>query len=160
WMGLVVPEQYGGAGVGVLELALLCEQLGRCVVPGPFFSSAVLATLAILHGGSSAQKKRWLPPLARGELIGTLALLQESDGLAGAGITRGRRRGGGKGALAGGKPFVTEAHVADLLVVACRSAGRDEEGITLFLVPRETPGVKVLPLPSVDVTRRPMEVRF
>ena len=160
WMGLVVPEAHGGAGLGQLELALLCEQLGRAVVPGPFFSSAVLATLAILHGGSSAQKKRWLPRLASGAAVGTLALLEESDRLDAAGVAlRARARGGGW-ALSGTKLFVTDAHVADVLVVAARTAGRDEDGVTLFLVPRDTPGVKVLPLPSIDVTRRPMEVRF
>ncbi len=160
WMGLVIPEVYGGAGVGMLELALLCEQLGRAVVPGPFFSSAVLATLAILHGGSSAQKKRWLPALASGEALGALALLEESDRIDGAGVTMRARARGSKWALSGTKLFVTDAHVADVLIVACRTAGRDEDGVTLFLVPRETPGVKVLPLPSIDVTRRPMEVRF
>jgi alkylation response protein AidB-like acyl-CoA dehydrogenase len=160
WMGLIVPEPYGGAGLSMLDLALLCEQLGRAVVPGPFFSSAVLATLAIVHGGSSAQKKRWLPRLASGEVIGALAVLEESDRIDAAGVAlRARARGGGW-VLSGGKLFVTDAHVADLLVVAARTAGRDEDGVTLFLVPRDTPGVKVLPLPSIDVTRRPMEVRF
>ena len=160
WMGLVVPEAYGGAGLGQLDLALLCEQLGRAVVPGPFFSSAVLATLAILHGGSSAQKKRWLPRLASGEALGALALLEDNDRIDAGGVAmRARARGGGW-ALSGTKLFVTDAHVADVLVVAARTTGRDEEGVTLFLVPRETPGVKVLPLPSIDVTRRPTEVRF
>ena len=160
WMGLVVPEAYGGAGLGQLDLALLCEQLGRAVVPGPFFSSAVLATLAILYGGSSAQKKRWLPRLASGEALGALALLEESDRIDAGGVAmRARARGGGW-ALSGTKLFVTDAHVADVLVVAARTTGRDEEGVTLFLVPRDTPGVKVLPLPSIDVTRRPTEVRF
>jgi alkylation response protein AidB-like acyl-CoA dehydrogenase len=159
WMGLVVPEAYGGAGLGMLELALLCEQLGRAVVPGPFFSSAVLATLAILDGGSSAQKRRWLPRLASGEAVGTLALLEESDRLDAAGVAmRARPRAGGW-ALSGTKLFVTDAHVADLLIVVARVAGRDEEGVTLFLVPRDTPGLKVSPLPSIDVTRRTMEVR-
>jgi len=160
WLGLVVPESYGGAGLSTLDLSLLCEQLGRAVVPGPFFSSAVLATLAILHGGSAAQKKRWLPKLASGEAIGALALLEESDRIDAPGVAMKARARGGGWLLSGTKLFVTDAHVADLLVVAARTAGRDEDGVTLFLVPRDTPGVKVLPLPSIDVTRRPMEVRF
>jgi alkylation response protein AidB-like acyl-CoA dehydrogenase len=160
WLGLIVPEQYGGAGLSTLDLALLCEQLGRAVVPGPFFSSAVLATLAILHGGSAAQKKRWLPKLASGEAIGALALLEESDRIDAHGVAMKARARGGGWVLSGTKLFVTDAHIADLLVVAARTAGRDEDGVTLFLVPRDTPGVKVLPLPSIDVTRRPMEVRF
>ena len=160
WLGLVVPESYGGAGLSTLDLSLLCEQLGRAVVPGPFFSSAVLATLAILHGGSAAQKRRWLPKLASGETIGALALLEESDRIDAPGVAMKARARGGGWLLSGTKLFVTDAHVADLLVVAARTAGRDEDGVTLFLVPRDTPGVKVLPLPSIDVTRRPMEVRF
>lgn len=160
WLGLMVPEQYGGAGLSTLDLALLCEQLGRAVVPGPFLSSAVLATQAILYGGSAAQKKRWLPRLASGEAIGTLALLEESDRIDAAGVAVKARARGGGWSLSGTKLFVVDAHVADLLVVAARTAGRAEDGVTLFLVPRDTPGVKILPLPSIDVTRRPMEVRF
>ncbi len=160
WLGLIVPETHGGLGLTLLELALLCEQLGRHVVPGPFFSSAVLATSAILAAGSAAQKKRWLPALARGEAVGALALLEESDWLAAEGIAaRARRRGSGW-RLSGTKLFVTDAHVADVLVAAFRTGGRGEDGVTLFLVPRDTPGLHVTPLPVIDVTRRPMEVRF
>src|SRR5215470_15439135 len=67
WCGLIIPEQYGGAQLAMLDLALLAEQLGRALVPGPFFSSAVLATLTILNGGTRAQKRAWLPRLATGE---------------------------------------------------------------------------------------------
>jgi alkylation response protein AidB-like acyl-CoA dehydrogenase len=160
WPGLVVPESYGGAGMSFIDLALLLEQLGRAVVPGPFFSSAVLATLAIVQGGTSAQKKAWLPRLAAGEAIGTLAVLEESDRLDPAGVAARARKTGNTYRLSGQKLFVTDAHVADVLVAAFRTAGRGEEGVSLFLVPRDAPGVTVKPLPSIDLTRRPMEVRF
>ncbi len=175
WLGLIVPEKFGGAGLGMLDLALLCEQIGASVVPGPFFSSAVLATLALLHGGSAAQKKHWLPRLAAGEVFGALALLEESDWLAGAGVAARARQhrtgksGTGKSSagknptgwtLSGTKLFVLDAHIADVLIAAFRTGGRGEDGVTLFLVPRDAPGVEVLPLPSVDVTRRLAEVRF
>jgi alkylation response protein AidB-like acyl-CoA dehydrogenase len=160
WPGLIIPESYGGAGMTFLDLALLLEQLGRGVVPGPFFSSAVLATLAILHGGTSAQRKAWLPRLAAGDAIGALALQEESDRLDPPGVAARARRTGKTYRLSGQKMFVTDAHVADVLVAALRTVGRGEQGVTLFLVPRDTPGVTVKPLPSIDLTRRPMEVRF
>jgi alkylation response protein AidB-like acyl-CoA dehydrogenase len=160
WPGLIVPESYGGAGMALIDLALLLEQLGRAVVPGPFFSSAVLATLAIMNGGTSAQKKAWLPRLAAGDALGTLAWLEESDRLDPPGVAARARKIGKSYRLSGQKMFVTDAHVADVLVAAFRTAGRGEEGVTLFLVPRDTPGVTVKPLPSIDLTRRPMEVRF
>jgi len=160
WLGLIVPEAFGGAGMTMLDLALLCEQLGRAVVPGPFLSSAVLATLAILHGGSRGQKHMWLPRLAGGEALGALAFLEESDWLAAGGIAAKARKRGSGWTLSGTKLFATDAHIADVLVAAFRTAGRDETGVTLFLIPRDTPGVRITPLPVVDQTRRPMEVRF
>jgi alkylation response protein AidB-like acyl-CoA dehydrogenase len=123
WMGLAVPEAYGGAGMTLLDLALLLEQLGRALVPGPFFSSAVLATPAILQGGSSAQKKEWLPRLATGE-ASALAWL-ESD--------RSMRRRAARARSAdigsGQKMFVTDAH-GRYIVAAFRTA---RAGVTLFL---------------------------
>jgi len=160
WCGLIIPEAYGGTGLGLLDLALLAEQLGRALVPGPFFSSAVLATLAVLHGGTSAQKKTWLPRLAAGEAVGALAWLEASDRLDAGGVTARARKSGKAYRLSGQKLFVTDAHVADVLVAAFRTAGRGEEGVTLFLVPRDTPGVTISPLRSIDLTRRPMEMRF
>jgi alkylation response protein AidB-like acyl-CoA dehydrogenase len=160
WMGLVIPEAYGGAGLTLLDFALLLEQLGRALVPGPFFSSAVLATLAILHGGSSAQKKAWLPRLATGEAVGALAWLEASDRLDADGIAARARKVGKGYRLSGQKLFVTDAHVADVIVAAFRTATRGDGGVTLLLVPRDTPGVTIKPLHSIDLTRRPTEMRF
>ena len=160
WFGLIVPEDYGGAGLRLIDLALLAEQLGRAIVPGPFFSSAVLTTLAILHGGSRAQKRTWLPRLAAGDAVGALAWLDASERLDPGGIAARARRVGKSFRLSGQKLFVTDAHVADLIVAAFRTATSGAAGVTLFLVPRDTPGVTVRPLPSIDLTRRPMEVRF
>ena len=160
WLGLIVPDTYGGAGLSFLDLVLLLEQLGRAVVPGPFFSSAVLATLAIMLGGTSAQRQAWLPRLAAGDAVGTLAWLEASDRLDPAGVAARARKSGKAYRLSGQKLFVTDAHVADVIVAAFRSAGRGEEGVTLFLLPRDAPGVTIKPLPSIDLTRRPMEVRF
>jgi alkylation response protein AidB-like acyl-CoA dehydrogenase len=160
WMGLIVPQAHGGAGLALLDFAVLLEQFGRALLPGPFFSSAVLATLAILQGGSSAQKKSLLPRLAAGETIGALAWLEASDRLDAAGVAARARKVGKGYRLSGQKMFVTDAHVADVIVAAFRTAAGGEEGVTLFLVPRDTPGLTVRPLQSIDLTRRPMEVRF
>jgi alkylation response protein AidB-like acyl-CoA dehydrogenase len=160
WTGLIVPETYGGSGLGLLELALLVEEMGRAVLPGPFFSSAILSTLAILYGGSSAQKKAWLPKLAAGEALASLALLEASDCVSAHGVKARARKTRGGYRLSGSKMFVTDAHVSDLVIAAFRTGGKGEDGITLFLVPRDTPGVTVKPLESLDLTRRPTEVEF
>ena len=158
WTGLVIPEAYGGLGLGLLDLAVLSEEMGRAVLPGPFFSSSVLAALTLRHGSSVALKKHWLPRIASGDAIGTLALLEESDCLDAAGIaTRcANTRTGYR--LNGTKMFVTDAHVADCLLVAARTRGQGAAGVCVLLVPRDLPGVKITPLRSIDETRRPCEV--
>ena len=160
WTGLMIPEQYGGAGLALLDLALLSEEMGRAAMPGPFFSSSVLATLALIHGGSAAQKKMWLPRLASGETVATLTLLEADDRLDADGIKAKARKARGAYRLSGAKMFVTDAHVSDVILAAFRTAGKSEDGVTLFLVPRDTPGVVVKPLESIDLTRRPAEVEF
>lgn len=157
WTGLVIPEAHGGLGLSMLDLAVLSEEMGRAVLPGPFFSSSVLAALTLVYSGATA-KKQWLPRIAAGEVVGTLAFLEESDRLDAAGITArcAKTRSGFR--LNGTKLFVSDAHVADGIIVAARSRGQGESGVCLFLVPRETPGVSVTPLHSIDQTRRPCEV--
>jgi len=158
WTGLVIPEAYGGLGLQMLDLAALCEELGRVVMPGPFLSSSVLATLALMLAGSSAQRKEWLPRLASGEAIGTLALLEESDRLDAAGVSARCSKSRNGFRLSGTKLFVTDAQAADFFVTAVRSRGRDENGVCLFLVPGGARGVSVKPLESIDLTRRFCEV--
>jgi alkylation response protein AidB-like acyl-CoA dehydrogenase len=160
WTGLVVPEAYGGLGLSQLDLAVLAEELGRAAVPGPFVSSAVLATLAFTHSRARTHQKAWLPRLAAGEALGTVALFEEEQRLDPAGVqarcvaTRQGFR------LQGTKLFVTDAHVADVIIAAFRSRSRGDDAISLFAVPRDTPGVTVSPLDCVDQTRRPCEVVF
>jgi alkylation response protein AidB-like acyl-CoA dehydrogenase len=158
WTGLIIPEKFGGLGLGMLDLAVLAEEMGRVVVPGPFFSSSVLAALSLVHSRANVLKTEWLPRIAKGEVIGTLAVLEASDRLDAAGIAArcAKTRTGYR--LNGTKLFVTDAHVADFLVVAVRRRGAGESGICLFLLQRDTPGVSVAPLHSIDQTRRPCEV--
>ncbi len=160
WTGLIVPEKFGGLGLHMLDLAVLAEEMGRVVVPGPFFSASVLAALTLTHSPVTALKKEWLPRIATGQAVGTLAWLEESDRLDAAGITArcAKTRTGYR--LNGTKMFVTDAHIADFLIAACRSRGAGESGVCLLLLPRDTPGISVLQLHSIDQTRRPCEVVF
>ena len=78
WLGLIVPERYGGVGLGFLDLSILLEEMGRAMLPGPFFSTVVMAGMAVLDAGSEAQKQEILPRIADGQLIMTLALTEPS----------------------------------------------------------------------------------
>jgi len=158
WTGLAIPDSFGGLGLSMLELAVLSEEMGRAVMPGPFFASSVLAALSLINSGAAPLKKEWLPRIAAGEAIGTLAFIEESDRLDCQGVVArvSKTRTGYR--LNGVKMFVLDAQVADFLIVAARSRAQGENGICLFLVPRDTPGVTVQALPCVDQTRRPCEV--
>ena len=158
WTGLIIPDSFGGLGLSMLDLAVLSEEMGRVVMPGPFFSSSVLAALSLIYGGASALKKEWLPRIAAGEAVATLAFIEESDRLDGDGIVARASKTRTGYRLNGVKMFVLDAAAADFLVVAARSRGQGESGICLFLVPRDTPGMSVQPLYNVDQTRRPYEV--
>jgi alkylation response protein AidB-like acyl-CoA dehydrogenase len=161
WTGVLIPESHGGLGLGMLEMAVLLGEFGRASVPGAFFFSAVLATMAIVRAADRRQKHEWLPKLASGQATATLALLEENDRLDPAGIRARAKRSGSGYRLSGKKLFVPYAHAVDLLVTACRTAGADTAaGITLFLVDHRAPGVTVRPLHTIDRTRRVCEVEL
>jgi alkylation response protein AidB-like acyl-CoA dehydrogenase len=156
WMGLVVPEAEGGLGLGTLELALVCEELGRVAAPGPFLPTQ-LVTAALLRAGSKAQRRQWLPRLVSGESLAALAYLEETDRHDAAGITLAARRTRNGWRLDGTKLFVPGVPGADLLLVAART-GRDR--VSLFLVESAAPGVRARPEETVDLTRRVGELRL
>src|SRR5215813_8902331 len=160
WLGLIYPEQYGGAGLGFVDLTVLMEEMGRAVMPGPFFSTVLLGGLAILEAGTEAQKKAWLPKLTSGEARATLAWMEPSADLGARGITLSATAKGGGHVLNGTKLFVQDAHTADLIVVAARTANGQtpEAGVTLFLVPKGAPGLTTTLLPTMDQTRKLCEV--
>jgi len=144
--GLLVAEEHGGLGLGLLDAALAAEALGACVAPAPFLSSAVVAPVALAAAGSPAQRSAWLPRLAAGEVTAG-AVLHEA--LAGARDGAGVTAEGGR--LTGASVFAVDAQGADILVVADRSGG-------LHLV--EAKDAEIAPLPAIDATRRFAEVRF
>src|SRR5260370_10211825 len=128
WLGLVSPEAYDGMGLGLVDLVVLMEEMGRGVVPGPYFSAVVLGGLAIAEAGSEAQKKEWLPKIGAGDRGVALAWMEPSAQLGPAGVTLTAVEKGGKYTLSGTKLFVHDAHTADALVVAARTRpGRSEE---------------------------------
>ncbi|WP_044871734.1 acyl-CoA dehydrogenase family protein [Pseudomonas sp. LFM046] len=155
WPAIHIPEQYGGLGLGFVELAILLEQMGRRLFCSPFFASACLATPALLLGGSEEQKARWLPQLADGSLTATLAFASTNGN--GLDAVQASFRAEGEGFVIDGTlRQVVDGHSAGLLVVAAR--GRD--GIGLFVLPADTPGISRRLTPTMDQTRKLAEVQF
>jgi alkylation response protein AidB-like acyl-CoA dehydrogenase len=149
WLGLIIGEQYGGAGLGFVDLAVLLEETGRGLLPGPLLSTS-LAAAAISEFGSEEQKQRYLPSLADGSAIGTLAILEDSDTLGPDGVALAGTRDGDGYRLNGVKRFVHDAGSATLFVVAFR-AGKD---IAFAVVPASADGVKAQSHASMDQTKR------
>jgi alkylation response protein AidB-like acyl-CoA dehydrogenase len=160
WLGLIYPEEYGGSGLGFVDLTVLMEEMGRVVMPGPFFSTVLLGGLAILEAGSTEQKKTWLPRIAAGEARAALAWTEPNARWDAEGVAATARRAGGGWILSGTKLFVLDAHLADVTVVVARTTeGRPaEQALSLFLVERGTPGLEPRLLPTMDQTRKQCEV--
>jgi alkylation response protein AidB-like acyl-CoA dehydrogenase len=159
WTSVVVPAEYGGAGLTFVELVALMEQMGAALLCAPFVSSICLAANALLVGGNEAQKRAHLPALAAGETTGTVAYAGPSGRWDAAGSGAVATRAGGDFVLNGTKSFVLDGHSADLLVVAARQAdGARPEAVSLFLVPGDAGGVERRRLPTMDQTRRQAEV--
>jgi alkylation response protein AidB-like acyl-CoA dehydrogenase len=159
WLGLIYPEQYDGMALGLVDLVVLMEEMGRAVAPGPYFSTVLLGGLAVLEAGSDAQKKEWLPKIAAGDRRVALAWMEPSAQLGPAGVTLTAVEKGGTYTLSGTKLFVHDAHTADALVVAARTGpGAGADGVSLFLLPKGTKGLAVTLLPTMDQTRKLCEV--
>jgi alkylation response protein AidB-like acyl-CoA dehydrogenase len=144
WMGLAFPEKYGGSGRDFLDLAILLEEMGYNIVPGPFFSTVVLGGLAILAAGSEEQKMKFLPKIASGEMILSFALTEPSASYDAASVETKAMARNGEYVIKGTKLFVLNANVADyiLCVARTRRTKNPEDGITLFLVDARNPGLK------------------
>lgn len=150
WLGLSLPEAHGGSALGMVETAILLEELGRAAYSGAFLPT-VLAATAIAETGTTAQQNRWLPAIAAGNARATIAFL-DADldwDVAAATETRAERSGDGW-TLSGTKSFVPWAHVADVLLVPARSP----EGLSLFLLNPSARGISVKPQAMMDVTSR------
>ncbi|MBI2760128.1 MAG: acyl-CoA/acyl-ACP dehydrogenase [Chloroflexi bacterium] len=158
WQGLMIPEDQGGAGFGFLDLVVLLEEFGRALVPGPFIPTMVAAT-AIIEGGSDQQQNDILPRVASGDLIMTLAFTEPSARFDAEGVELKAEKSGDGYTLNGIKLFVPDAHVSDQLVVAARTGGSGEQGLSLFLVDRAASGISIEVLKTIASDKQ-CEVKF
>jgi alkylation response protein AidB-like acyl-CoA dehydrogenase len=140
--GLLVPEEFGGSGLGCVEAGIVMEEIGRTLMPSPFFATSVLAASALARGGSEAQKLQHLPKIADGSLLAALAV-DEGTKHRPLQIKMQAVRSGNGFKLTGDKALVVDGHTADLLIVAARTAGSagEKNGLTLFLVDPRTKGI-------------------
>jgi alkylation response protein AidB-like acyl-CoA dehydrogenase len=164
WKGLVelgvagttIPEEYGGLGLSPLELCVIAEEIGRAAAPVPFDTSVVLATEALKLAGSDAQKKKWLPRLANGEAIGTLAVAEGPQPPK----PRSIRTTFGGGRLNGKKVPVADGEAATFAVVLANTGGQGERAVSLALVELGQPSVAKKRVDTVDPARKHAELTF
>jgi alkylation response protein AidB-like acyl-CoA dehydrogenase len=150
WLGLTIPETYGGSGLGYLDLAILLEETGEVVLPGPLMSTAALATPALIGQGTDEQKQRYLPEIAAGTLRGTVAFAETAGRWAEDAVaTTAERRGNGY-VLRGTKLFVPDARGADLVLVVAKL----DERANVFVVPRDAIGLAISEMHVIDQTRK------
>ncbi len=153
--GLLIPEEYGGQGFGFLELGIALEEMGRVLLPSPFYASACLAANAILAAGDDAQKSELLPGIASGETLASLALLDAGGQWDPASLRMEARPDGDAFVLEGEKTCVLNGATADLLVVAARLPGSTgEEGLCLLTLRADDAGVTLEPMATLDATRK------
>jgi len=149
---LIIPEEYGGQGFGYVELTVVLEEMGKYLLCAPYFSTVVLAANTLLHSGDESAKKEYLPGIASGGTIATLAFTEPNGRWDESGIemtvTDGR--------LTGTKSFVLDGHTADLILVAARGP----QGVSLYAVPGDAPGLTRTPLATMDQTRKQAKLDF
>jgi len=151
WLGLAFPEEYGGVGSSFLDLAVLLEECGRALLPGPFISTVVLAGRPIAACGDENQKQKFLPNIASGDMILTLAFIETSGGIEASDITVTATLSDDFFNVNGTKLFVPYAHIADyfLCVTRTKNSQDKEDGVTLLLVNAESPGIQIEPLKTM-----------
>jgi alkylation response protein AidB-like acyl-CoA dehydrogenase len=155
WTGLIIPEEYGGLGLSLVDLIAVTEEMGRACLPGPFLST-LWAALLINRSGSEGQREQYLEPISAGELRATVALLEETaDWNPGAVQMRAERDGKGV-RLSGRKEFVTDASVADLIICVTRN----NDGLVLLPLRKGSQGLKVIATPGIDATRKLYSIEF
>ncbi len=161
WTAVHIPEQYGGLGLGYVELVALLEIMGEHLVCSPYFATLALGANALLVAGSEAQKQQWLPAIAEGERTATLAWTESNGRWDADGIETRCEPDGDGYVLRGSKRYVVDGHLAQTLIVAARSPGSaGQQGVSLFVVDGNATGLESKPLPTVDSTRRQAEIRL
>jgi alkylation response protein AidB-like acyl-CoA dehydrogenase len=154
--GLSIPEEFGGSGFTFIELGIVLEEMGRSLLCAPFFSTVVLAANTLLHSGDDAAKKDFLPGIASGETIATVAFTEPSGMWDEGGIEMEATASGDGWTLSGTKMFVLDGHTAGLIVVAARTP----QGVSLFAVEGDAAGLTRTPLSTMDQTRKQARLEF
>jgi len=154
--GLAIPEEYGGSGFGPMELAVVFEEMGRALFCAPFLSTVGLAANLLLASGDDAAKKEWLPQIASGQTVATLALTEEASRWDADAVTTTATRGGAGWKVSGTKWFVLDGHVADLVLVVARA----ESGLAVFAVSGSATGLTREPMVTMDQTRKMARLAF
>jgi alkylation response protein AidB-like acyl-CoA dehydrogenase len=155
WTGLIIPEEFGGLGLSLVDLIAVSEEMGRACLPGPFLSTLWAAAL-IDRAGSEGQRKQYLEPIAAGDLKATVALLEEDADWSPDAVQLRAEKEGKEYRLRGRKEFVTDADVADLIVCVARGP----EGLVLLPIVSGAKGLKVTATPGIDATRKLYSVEF
>ena len=153
WLGLAFPEDFGGEGLGFVELAILLEEMGGALLPGPYFSTVVMAGVALAEAGTEDQKNEYLARIARGQLIVTMAITESSGLWEPRGIEATARRTDGGYVINGTKLYVPNAHVSDYVIVAART-GEGETDVSLFIVPSNADGLSQSLLTTIASDRQ------
>jgi alkylation response protein AidB-like acyl-CoA dehydrogenase len=153
---LTIPEEFGGSGFTYVELLVVLEEMGAALLCAPFFSSVALGANALLTSGDDEAKKSYLPGIASGETIATLAITEDNGKWDFSGIECTATEKGDGWSLHGHKMFVIDGHVADLIIVAARTAA----GVSLFAVQGDAAGLTRTPLPTMDQTRKQARLEF
>jgi alkylation response protein AidB-like acyl-CoA dehydrogenase len=154
WMGLFIPEEYGGIGMTFQDFAVLLEETGSNILPGPFLST-MISTFPIMEAGTEEQKIEFLPRIANGDLIFTTAVLEEEDSLLPSGIAIEATPKGDEFVIKGTKLFVEMAHVADFIICAARTkkSAFPEEGVTLFILDAKSAGIQCQVMPTIAANK-------
>ena len=153
WLGLVFPTRFGGEGLSFIELAILLEEMGSVLLPGPYFSTVVMAGVALDQAGSDVQKSEYLAQIARGQLIATLALTEPNGRWDVRGIETTARPSGDGYVINGTKLYVPNAHVSDYVIVVART-GDAENDVSLFMVPSNAAGLSQTLLQTIASDRQ------
>jgi len=156
WFGLMIPDQYNGMGMKLLDLVVVFEEVGKNILPSPFLVNTALATPPIVEAGSEALKKEFLPKIAAGEIILSMALLEKSAGYTPDCVQLKAEGKGDNFVINGTKMFVEYATAANYLVVVARtkSGGKPEDGITLFLIDTKSKGVTITPFDTTGADKQ------
>lgn len=153
WLGLIIPEKYGGVELEYQDLIVLLEEMGRYMLPGPYFSTVVMGGMTITDAATEEQKQEYLPQIAEGQIIVTLAINEPSGRWDAEGIELKASENGNKWVLNGTKLFVPNAHVSDYVVVAART-GEGTNDISLFIVSTQEKGVEETLLQTIASDRQ------